>query len=408
MKRSTKKLLTRLLPVIALFLAINIGFGIEYYLRIPKDWYTVSAAGQYNATSQGFAIDTSEKIAYVTSGEELLILDYTNLTSPSLLSSYNKSTVTLDVAIDGDIAVVTSAKNISIIDISNPASPIGLSNFSIHEDYTIRDVDIKGDMVYLAVRADFLSPEPGLYNRILYVVNITNPSAPTEAATLRRFGTYGDELFIYGDILYISQEDWGTVLIDISEPGSPSLYSGYYSLFGLVSDYPGDVNVQKTEVRSIDGSTYIFVADLENGYIIGDVTNTEDPQPINGVFLGDVVSLHLTSNLAFVLRSTGQTLVYSLKKPTKFNIVGKFDPYTETLIAKDIYVHQATSTVFILRNNGLALYYLREGVKNDYYREEISFSYTWIAIGLSLLICVPMFISVVIRHKETYAYSSKF
>ena len=57
MKRSTKQLLKRLLPVIALFLAINIGFGIEYYTRVPKEWYTATSVGEYNAdNSYGYAI----------------------------------------------------------------------------------------------------------------------------------------------------------------------------------------------------------------------------------------------------------------------------------------------------------------------------------------------------------------
>jgi len=100
--------------------------------------------------------------------------------------------------------------------------------------------------------------------------------------------------------------------------------------------------------------------------------------------------------------------VYSLEKPTKLNVVGKFDPYPELVNAIDIYVHQATSIVFILRTNGLATYHLREGVKDAYYREAAAFSYTWIAIGLSLLVCVPLTFSALMRHRDKYAYSSKY
>ena len=416
MKRSTKQLLKRLLPVIALFLAINIGFGIEYYLRIPKEWYTVTSAGEYdtlhnshnNASSKGFAIDTSEKIAYVAAGEELLVIDVDNSNSPSLLSSYNKTATTLDVAIDGDILVLTSATNINILDISNPLSPQNMSDFSIHENYTIKDVEIKDDMVYLAVSANSFNPEATDDFRVLYVVNITDPYNPTEASMLRRYLFFANELCIYGDILYLSYFDWGTRLIDISDPANPVYYTGYYSAFGLVSHLPQYVNIQKTEVRSIDGSTLIFVADRENGYVVGDVTDTAAPEPIDGEILDDIVSLHLTSNLAFVLSETGQTMVYSLVKPTKLNLVGRFDPYAELIDAIDIHVHQATSIVFILRTNGLATYHLREGVKNDYYREEAAFSYTWIAVGLSLLVCVPLTFSVLMRHRDKYAYSSKY
>lgn len=418
MKRRTKQLLKRLLPVIALFLAINIGFGIEYYLRIPKEWYSVTSGGFYettenspsNATSMGFAIDTSEKIAYIASGYELLVVDFDNLNSPSFLGNYTSPTPTRHVAFKDDLLVLSGSKNITLLDISNPSTPVYLSNFSIHPNYSIKDIEIKDDIVYLAVRGTSSNPEPGLNNRILYVINVTNPELPTEISVIRRFGYYADELCIYGNVLYLSWDEFGTRLLDISDPANPSFYTGTYQLFGLVDQYRQMVNVYDTEVRNIGGTTYIFVADYDNGYIVGDVTDPNSPEPIDGVMLDDVVSVDLTSNYAFVLRETGQTLVYSLDKPSKFKIVGKFDPYPETLsiTALDIQVHQATDAVFILRTDGLAIYHLREGVKDDYYREAASLSYTWIAIGLSLLICVPLLVSVLMRHRDKYAYSSNY
>jgi heme exporter protein D len=61
-----------------------------------------------------------------------------------------------------------------------------------------------------------------------------------------------------------------------------------------------------------------------------------------------------------------------------------------------------------LRNNGLVIFNLVEGVHNDYYHEEAKLGYTWIAIGLSLIICVPLAISIVMRHHDKFTYSSRF
>ncbi len=418
MKKSTKQLWKRLLPVIALFLAINIGFGIEYYLRIPKEWYTSSAAGVYNtmyfnpfynATAREFAIDTSTDHAYVTAGTALLILDFENINSPTLLSSFNKTTAAHGVAYDDDTLILTGLKDFNVIDISNPSSPQNMSVTPIHENYTITDVELIGDLAYLSVAGDNLYVEPGLAKQVLYIVNVSDPVNPTVITVYRRLEFFATDIYIRGDILYLSQDDWGVRLIDISNASHPVGYSpGYYSAFGLVTQLRQYVDIQKTAVHSVDGSTYIFVADAENGYIIGDVTNPDEPQVIDGELINDVVSLHLTYSYAFVLRDTGQTWVYSLEKPTKFRIVGKFDPYApnSTIIAKDIFVHQATSSIFILRSHGLAIFHLIEGVKNDYYREESAFSYTWIAVGLSALICVPLAISVAMRSRDKYAYST--
>jgi hypothetical protein len=97
-----------------------------------------------------------------------------------------------------------------------------------------------------------------------------------------------------------------------------------------------------------------------------------------------------------------------LDKPTKFKLAGRYDPYEDTIPLKaiDIFVHPGTQSIFILRNDGFLINRIVEGVKNDYYRQEAAFSYTWIAVGLSLLICIPLGIAVVSRSRDSYSYSA--
>ena len=102
--------------------------------------------------------------------------------------------------------------------------------------------------------------------------------------------------------------DYGVQLVYISNASDPVAYNpGTFSAFVLISHLPQYVDIRKTAVQYIDGSTYIFVADGDNGYIIGDVSNPNDPQTIDGDPIDDVVSIHLTSEYAFDLMHHGRT-----------------------------------------------------------------------------------------------------
>jgi len=423
MRRSTKQFLKRILPVIAFFLVINIGFGIDLYLRYPKEWFTPAPVGEYNslsnptynATAHSFAVNTAEKIVYMSYGTNLLILDVTDINNPTVLSNFNKTNAARRVAQEDDLLVVTSSKDFNVLNVSNPSMPQNTSVFNIHVNYTIYDVQIVDQIAYLAVSADNSYVElPGAPFRALYIVDISDPYNPVEMAVYSQVGLYATDLTVDNDIVYLSQANWGISLINVNNKSHPVKYSpGNYVGFGLVENLPYYVNVRKTTVRNFETDRYIFVADGDNGYIIGDVSNPNRPEPIGGVFLDNLVSLHLIFDYALVVNSTGHGNMYSLKKPLKFNVVGSYNFYVSSATTRDIVVHQATSTIYLLRNNGLAIYRLIEGrpakdsPNYQFYREETRIGYTWIAVALSFIICVPLAITVILRHKDQYAYKSR-
>lgn len=415
----SKILLKRLLPVIILFIAINTGLGIEYGLRVPREWYTSTPAGEYNtldnpvynATSQDMAVDTAKKIAYVSSGTKLLIFNVENIDNPILLSEFNKNVTAKFIAYQefGDLLVVTGTRDFNIVNVSDPENPVNMSVFTWHYFYHATDVEFIDDFVYLLVSADGTNSSLDPYH-VMYIVNVTDPYNPIETVVYRQYGLYPTEFTIYGNVAYIADNANfnGIRTVDISNKSAP-ITLGNYQFFGLVADFPQGVYVRDTEIKIIDSKKYIMIADEDNGYIIGDMTNPYNPQVIDGeLILDDIVSIDVTFGYSWLLTDTGRVYVYSLDKPTKFRIVGKFDPYDDGGVGLDIFVHEPTSTMYILRNNGLAIFRLTEGEHNDYYREEAKFSYTWIGIGLSLIICVPIAISIVMRHRDTFTYSSRF
>jgi hypothetical protein len=412
----TKILLKRLLPVIILFIAINTGFGIEYALRVPKEWYTSTPAGSYNTldnpdyngTSRAMAVDTSQKILYLSAGLKLLIFDIEDKNNPVLLGDFNKTDTAKYIAYQDDVVALAGPTNFNLLDVSDPTNPQNLSVFTIHEYYHTTDIEFIGDYVFLSVAADgtgYGLPNPYY---VMYIVDVSDPYNPVETAIFRQFNYYATQLTIDGNIAYLAYDTYGIRTVDISNKSNPILL-GSYQAFGLVANLPQMVNVKDTAIRTVDSTRYIMVADGDNGYIIGDMSDPSHPGVIGGVIiLEEVVALDVTFSYSFVLTQQGLVYVYSLNKPTKFRIVGKFDAYENSGTAIDIYIHQSTSTMYILRNNGLVIFNLVEGVHNDYYHEEAKLGYTWIAIGLSLIICVPLAISIVMRHHDKFTYSSRF
>ena len=58
---------------------------------------------------------TAQKIAYITAGDELLILDITDISSPQLLSSFNKTTTARNIAFDGDLLRTHKFKKFQLV-----------------------------------------------------------------------------------------------------------------------------------------------------------------------------------------------------------------------------------------------------------------------------------------------------
>ncbi|MBN2155350.1 MAG: hypothetical protein JW776_04860 [Candidatus Lokiarchaeota archaeon] len=405
MRKRTKKLLVRLIPIIIIFLGINIGFGIDYYLRIPKEWYTSTpyGGGYTTINAHSFNVNPQNKLVYMTSGDVLQIINVDNPNNPSLLSEFNKTNPATFMAREGDLLVLAGENDFNIINISNPALPVNLSIFNINVNYTIADVAIKGDYVFLAVSP--ISPYIDSLNfQVLVSVNISNPLDPKEGAMYRRYGFYSYSLTLHEDIAYITHPDKGIAIVNITNPENLNGL-GYLTKFGLLSTYPWAINAYQTAIKKTTTATYILIADHDNGYIVADVTDPTVPQPIGGTSMPYSISLFATFNYAYVLQKNGTISVFSLTDPIQRELVGRFDPYNELINARDIYVHQSTNTLYLLRNNGLTMYNLVEGIKNDYFRVEAALDYTLVAIVFSLILCVPLGIAVIIRHRETATFS---
>lgn len=110
-------------------------------------------------------------------------------------------------AVAGDRLVVGGRNRIHVFDIGDPARPrqLGVSEPFGH----VRHLVVRGDLVYVASRADGL-----------FIVDLSNPSAP------RVVGTYdpvefATALAVSGNVLFIACRNFGVELVDIRQPLAP-------------------------------------------------------------------------------------------------------------------------------------------------------------------------------------------
>ncbi len=214
---------------------------------------------------------------------------------PIILGEYADGGDANSVCIQGSYAFVTEyPKGFEIFNITDPNH---ITKLSVYDDGgEFRDVVIKNGVAYLA------DPNNGLK-----VINITDPASPVRIRTVA--GTHQViDLYIHEDLLFLGCHESGVKIFNISTPQSPNFLGQYYKSDGEVFGVTGN-------------TTHLYVADLQQGVYLLDITNPTTPIEIahnrnavphdifyygNFIYLADQdTELNiLDSNLTLISRST--------------------------------------------------------------------------------------------------------
>jgi len=229
--------------------------------------------------------------AYVGQGQDLLVLDVTDVSNPIEKGRVTTPSVINNIVISGNYAYVADGQNgLVIVDIANSAAPTISGNYS---SIYAGGVALSGNYAYIAsgsrglVSLDITNPAAptrvGTYNTTgfaskvvvegnyayiaddasgLVVVNIVNPGVLTLTGSYDTAGTASD-VFVSGNYAYIADGDSGLQVIDIEDPSAPTL-AGNYDTAGFATDV------------MVDG-THAYIADATNGFVILDITNPAAP-----------------------------------------------------------------------------------------------------------------------------------
>jgi len=124
------------------------------------------------------------------------------------------------VAVQGNYAYIGEGPRLTVLDVSEPASP-SMAGKTIPLPGVVEDVAVTENTAYVA------AGQAGLR-----VVDISNPTNPTEVGDCDLFGTARD-VTVGGGYAYVAVGESGLCVVDISQPSTPKMV-GQYDSFGLV------------------------------------------------------------------------------------------------------------------------------------------------------------------------------
>lgn len=170
----------------------DIGSGWMHIIDISMPSSPV-LVGTYNITGKPAGIAISGNYAYVavsTSPGGLLIIDISNVASPTLVSTATNTDM-IDVAISGNYAyIIDSVANMDIIDITSPSSPLFVSSTDLGAPLRI---SISGKYAYVGTQDG------------LKIIDISNPINPAlKYSEKYPDSVYSVGIFILGENAYVA------------------------------------------------------------------------------------------------------------------------------------------------------------------------------------------------------------
>lgn len=168
----------------------------------------------YPLGGQGFEVQPipgTSRVLVAAGDAGVKILDFSNPNSPTVYSEWAPSAGTiLNVAIDNNIVAVACDGDIWAVDFSNPASPVEKDTAVLPQ--TVRDIDIQGNYIYVAVGTDGFRVWD----------HVTGGVLSETGFLILAMGTV-DGVKVRGNTAYVAAGTrYGMLLVDVSNPAAPT------------------------------------------------------------------------------------------------------------------------------------------------------------------------------------------
>ena len=198
-------------------------------------------------------LDVSEELAYIGhsyySDRYFEIIDVSNPIQPVSMAEITLGDIPFRLVHQGDyVFIANDGEGLVVIDVSDPSLPDIVDNYPCHQAL---DLDLQGEMVFIAdfdrglriidisdphsdleqiafLPTDCCTRAVSVWDQYAYildndwmqVVDISNPQSPQIVGTLSGLSSASD-LFATGNHLFVSQEEEGLIVIDVSQPDQP-------------------------------------------------------------------------------------------------------------------------------------------------------------------------------------------
>lgn len=224
-----------------------------FFIARPVAAATDKTVGSYNTAGTAYDVTVVDNYAYVVDGDDgVIILNITDPTNPTLAGSYNTPGTAKRVEASGSNLYVADTTALVILDISAQTVPT-LAGTWTGTATAVNDVTLDGTKAYV------LGQTGGTTK--LFVVDVTNPAAPSE---LGSYTGAGNDVVLSGNYVYLAGG----------------------SNFEVINKYPTLTQVGQTSYAGggfgglqVVGS-YAYLNDMSDGLVVIDVANPAQPAAV--------------------------------------------------------------------------------------------------------------------------------
>ncbi len=244
----------------------------------------ISSVGNFSAALT-IDVNRNNDTLYIADGfSNIIYNDFTNPANPAKMGEYDTSSCAMDVFIKDNLAYSSGYGGFQITNISDPAHPQLVSR--IQPFYgPARDIKVYGDLAYVGG------------NTGLHIINVSNPSNPYRVGYFSSKQVYNFAVangYAYLSV-FASIGDDPLIVVDVSNPSSPSFISSYAPA--------NDAQLMSMEVQN----NTLYAAAGTDGFIFLDVSNPANVQEIVRYSVSPFEpanSIHVKGDIIYTLQPT--------------------------------------------------------------------------------------------------------
>ncbi len=209
-----------------------------------------------------------------------------------------------DVAVAGNqIYLAKNERGVQVLDVSTPSNP---TRTGAAFTAPANRVEVSGQYAYTAAYGG------------MYIVDISSPATPTLTAYFETYGRVKD-IAVSGSYVYLSRDDFGTndarlEVIDVSDPGNPSLVDTYR---------PGQYNEGPVAVA---GEFLYYTAGTR--LIVLDISSPAHPDPVGSFTLREEAEeLAIAGSNLYVAMGPKGLEILDISGPASPTLAGTYQPW---------------------------------------------------------------------------------
>jgi hypothetical protein len=268
-------------------------------VTVPQGEVTIEPLGHFGGLLFSIAVPpTGEDYVYLGEGSGLTVLDTSNPSQPRQVGGLpmNGSDVK-DVDILESTAYVLKDGRLHVVDLSDPTSLTLMGETDVPG--TGRAVAAAGSYAYVAA-------DVGGTDGWVYTVDVSDATDPDPVGSYDTVGLASD-VHAAGDAAYVADSVAGLLILDVTNPISPSLLSSYPT--------PGSVH----GVQVVSTTAYLLTLDeptLDYWLRIVDVSDPTDPTPLGAYDAPDAVNdVRVFDGMAYLASGSDGLHIVDLSDP---------------------------------------------------------------------------------------------